>query len=94
MTTVDKESHVYCKPCNSKLTSRKSALKDHMQTLKHKRLAAPFTFKPLALVKENIEVQKNEARLALFIAKHTSISSVDHLVKVNNSYSVNNNPKG
>lgn len=63
-----------------------SVLKSHMATAKHKRAAIPYKFTPIQTTSQNRDIHVNEARIALYIAKHSTIRAVDHLVKVNKCY--------
>lgn len=73
-----------CKFCGKIVTSRYADLKSHGDSKKHKSNATNFLGKsqtkiPFAKESTLEESKTAEARLALFIAKHTSINIVDHL---------------
>jgi hypothetical protein len=59
-------------------------LKKHAETLKHKRVAEPFSSSrqqkiPFPTQKVDLESKRAQAGLVLFIAAHCSILSIDHL---------------
>lgn len=58
---------------------------EHEKTKKHQKALKLLNIdvqSKIPFMKNSDEVQKSEARLALYIAKHSSISCVDHLVSV------------
>lgn len=83
-----KHNTVECKYCKTIFNKPKySNLKDHVKTNKHVAAAEPFS----TARQNNIQFMAKttltasheaEARNSLYIAKHTSILSVDHLTQV------------
>lgn len=75
-----------CKLCNHIVTSRYADLKAHATSQKHKKheklFIGPNVQPKIPFQKESelIATREAEARLALFIAQHTSINVTDHLV--------------
>lgn len=85
-----KADHVRCKYCYTFLMAKSSVLKLHLKSEKHQQNS-----KFLNVVNKTKQIEKMlstkdeakiaEARFALYVAKHSSISSVDHLILVNKS---------
>ena len=79
-----------CKFCSNIITSRYADLKNHAESKKHKTNASNFLERPVqgqiqpkipftAATAALDEAKCAEGRLALFVAQHTSINTVDHL---------------
>ena len=78
-TDNTKAYYVYCK---SELYAKNSDLIKHSETLKHKTRAVPFTSQKqqkIQFKKENVNSRIAEGHLALFIAEHCSLMTIDHL---------------
>lgn len=81
---TNKTTQLKCKYCLCKIGAKKSSLNDHMRTKKHKdamsvsNIVCPIPFKR---VRVNVSVSKAEARLALLVAKHTAINTIDHITQ-------------
>lgn len=82
---VDDPKFVKCKYCNRKIKAKKSKLLSHQESKIHKTATDPFiNLKnktiPFKKLTANQAVKVAEAKTALYVAKHSSIRSVDHLV--------------
>ncbi|CAG4988244.1 unnamed protein product [Parnassius apollo] len=75
-----------CKFCGTILRSHYGDLKTHALSKKHQQNRKVITKQPkLTFKKESTDnKKKDEARVALFTAMHTSIRTVDHLGEVIN----------
>lgn len=81
--SIVNSTEVKCKYCNCTMAPKKSGLQSHMATVKHRRAIADYSNQPRlknAAVKVS-STKSAEARLALFVAVHTSINVADHLTK-------------
>ncbi|MGH0148042.1 UNVERIFIED_CONTAM: hypothetical protein FKN15_012041 [Acipenser sinensis] len=61
----------YCKLCKTTLNAKKSDLIKHANTAKHIECTKPFT-----------DTRQKQAFLALYVAEHSAVRSVDHLTEL------------
>lgn len=85
---IKNQKTVTCKFCHTLISAKHSTLISHSQSKKHIKAAAPFSLgrQPnivLKKLKKLDEVHFAEARTALYIAKHSTMNSTDHLTLVN-----------
>lgn len=81
----DDHFNIRCKYCNQDVQSKLSVLKSHASCKKHRTNSFPFKgLQKKIKLNENISLLKmarsSEARLALYIACHSSINPVHHLI--------------
>ncbi|MGH0137865.1 UNVERIFIED_CONTAM: hypothetical protein FKN15_067983 [Acipenser sinensis] len=78
----------YCKLCKTTLNAKKSDLIKHANTAKHIECTKPFTdtrqvrMDSFASSSPRNVVAETEAFLALYIAEHSAVQSVDHLTEL------------
>lgn len=82
-----RERQLKCKYCLCQLGSKKSTLKAHANTRKHRQAAAPFTgvsklVQPFLKTGKSNEIKQAEVRIALFVAKHSNMNTVEHLIEM------------
>lgn len=82
---TDNPKFVKCRYCNRQIQAKKSQLVSHQESKIHKNAAVPFeNFKNKTIefkkVSQNQSVKIAEAKSSLYVAKHSSIRSVDHLI--------------
>lgn len=79
-------TRAYCKVCRVTLRAQKADLKKHADSSKHKQNSASIISQPK--LKDVLPVAKTltkfEIKLAVFVACHTAIKSVDHLTELIN----------
>lgn len=84
----------FCRYCKSEIRAKLYDLKQHFASTKHIAASHPFSskrqtqinFKP---INEITNSKKAEAKLALYIATHSSIMNIDHLSQLcNNTFSL------
>ena len=81
----DGKGDAYCKLCLCNLNPRFSSLQQHEQTGKHKKRQSVLkTTRPVTVYPSgpSEDVKKTELELAVTIACHCSIKSVDHLGEI------------
>lgn len=88
---IEDKNKVKCKFCACVIAAKKSRLEEHYKSKKHLQNSTPFTSvkqKVIDFEKEKFsdKIKIAEARISMYVAKHTSINAVDHL-----SYIVNHN---
>ena len=83
---ITAENKIKCKFCNCLLVAKKSSLSDHMNTKEHAEVAKPFGVInkqlkiPFEKKKNDLKIKAAEAMISLYVARHTSINVVDHLI--------------
>ncbi|KAL1463824.1 hypothetical protein WDU94_015533 [Cyamophila willieti] len=79
------EYHASCRHCNVKLIARKKDLTDHAKTSKHvnnvKSHQKETPIQKFLQIPVARETKIKELKLAAFIAEHSSMNTVDHLVR-------------
>ena len=82
----DGTENAYCKLCRTSIQPSSSTLVNHEKTDKHiRRVQDSATTKPLPVIhiaKEDDQVKKAEIELAIKMAYHSAIMTIDHLGEV------------
>ena len=82
----DGTENAYCKLCRTSIQPRSSTLVNHEKTDEHlRRVQDSATTKPLPVIhiaKEDDQVKKAEIELAVTMACHSAIMTIDHLGEV------------
>ena len=82
----DEKENAYCNLCRTSIQQRSSTLVNHEKTDKHiRRVQDSATTKPLPVIhiaKEDDQVKKAEIELAVTMACHYAIMTLDHLGEV------------
>lgn len=75
----------YCKYCKCDIMAKLYCLKQHISSTKHKKAIEPMksqsTIK-FPIQKKDLNTQKAESSLALFVCEHCAIMAIDHLSEV------------
>lgn len=75
----------YCKYCKCHIMAKLYCLKQHLSSSKHLKAMEPIRGQKrieFPKVKKNLDTQKAESTLAMFICEHASILTTDHLSQV------------
>lgn len=75
----------YCKYCKCDMAAKLSILKLHILSAKHKNTIEPLKSQKtinFPKVKKDLNTQKTESSLALFICEHSAIMAVNHLTEL------------
>uniref|UniRef100_H2ZUB5 DUF4371 domain-containing protein n=1 Tax=Latimeria chalumnae TaxID=7897 RepID=H2ZUB5_LATCH len=81
----------YCKYCKTSLSAKQSDLLKHAGIVKHVKCAKPFSdavqvwidvFASSSTGNSAVHVEETETFIALYIAEHSSLCSVDHLTEI------------
>lgn len=78
----DDTAKAYCKYCKCTIIAKKYCLKQHILTSKHMKYAAPMKCQSkieFPRMQIQLDTQRAESSLALFVCEHTSTLTVDHL---------------
>ncbi|CAG5047081.1 unnamed protein product [Parnassius apollo] len=75
-------SKAYCKYCKCEMIAKLSVLRLHISSAKHRKAIEPMKSQKkinFPKVKKDLNTQKAESSLALFVCEHCAIMAVDHL---------------
>lgn len=81
----DDTTKAYCKYCKCEMIAKVHCLKLHILSIKHKKAIEPVKSQRtinFPKVKKDLNTQRAESSLAMFVCAHCSIMAVDHLSKL------------